>query len=227
MEASRPPARRERADCPRNRQRPSKTAFPGPFSMKLVMPVFWSSVANSAAKCSRSISSPVARSTSRPWLTACLAARSASAGPAAYWRDHVPGGLVDLGVRHHLVGQADGQRLVRGHVPAGEDEVLGLGRADQPGQPLRAAGAGDDAEQDLGLPDLGALAQHPEVGAEREFEPAAERVAGDRRHHRLGDVRHGGERRLQRGRPRRPSPGTPSAAISLMSAPAAKTRSPP
>ena len=37
----------------------------------------------------------------------------------------------------------------------GEDEVLGPRRADEPGQPLRAAAAGDDAEQDLGLAEPG------------------------------------------------------------------------
>ena len=52
--------------------------------MKLCIPDFWSFVANSEAKWSRSISSPVARSTSRPLSTAYLAARSAIAGPVAY-----------------------------------------------------------------------------------------------------------------------------------------------
>jgi hypothetical protein len=56
-------------------------AFPGPSSMKLFMPAAWSSVANSAANCVRSISSPVSRLTSIPRSTACLAARSAIAGP--------------------------------------------------------------------------------------------------------------------------------------------------
>jgi membrane protein DedA with SNARE-associated domain len=64
-------------------QRPVKVAWPGPFSRKLRMPAFWSSVPNSAANCTRSISRPVARSTPRPASMACLAARSASAGPLA------------------------------------------------------------------------------------------------------------------------------------------------
>ena len=84
---------------------------------------------------------------------ACLAARSATAGPRAYLADQVARGLVDLGVRHDLVHQPDGQRLGGADEPAGEHDVLGPGRADQPGQPLGAAGAGDQAEQDLRLAD--------------------------------------------------------------------------
>src|SRR6266581_660446 len=68
----------------RRPQRPAKVAFPGPFSMKLRIPVRWSSVAKSAAKFSRSISRPVSRSDSSPASMACLAARSATAGPVAY-----------------------------------------------------------------------------------------------------------------------------------------------
>ncbi len=77
---------------------------------------------------------------------ACLAARSATAGPGGELRGHLARGLVDAGVGHHAVGDAERERLLGADVPAGEDEVLGLGRADQPGQPLGAAGARDDAE---------------------------------------------------------------------------------
>ena len=48
------------------------------------------------------------------------------------------------------------------------------------GQPLGATGPGDDSEQDLRLPELRAFAAYPEIGAQREFEAAAERVSGDR-----------------------------------------------
>ena len=54
---------------------------------------------------------------------------------------------------------------------------LALLGPDQPGQPLGAAGAGDDAEQDLGLAEHGVLGGEPDVGAERELAPAAEGVA--------------------------------------------------
>ena len=73
-------------------------------------------------------------------------------------RGQLARGGVDLVGRHHLVDQADPQRLLGADEAAGEDEVLGPGRADQPRQPLGAAGAGDDAEQDLGLAELGVVA---------------------------------------------------------------------
>ena len=91
--------------------------------------------------------------------------------------------------RDHPVDQADRQRLVGLDEPAGEDQVLGLAGADQPGEPLGAAGAGDDAEQDLGLAEHGVLGGEPDVGAQRELAAAAERVAGDRGDDRLGDLR--------------------------------------
>ena len=56
--------------------------------------------------------------------------------------------------------------------------------AAQPRQPLRAAGAGDDAEQHFGLADLGARHGDAVVAGHRELEAAAERVAvngGDQR----------------------------------------------
>jgi hypothetical protein len=56
---------------------------------------------------------------------------------------------------------------------------------------------GDDPEQDLRLPELRALAADPEIGAQRGFEAAAERVSGDRSHDRLGDLGDGGEGSLQ------------------------------
>ena len=57
---------------PRGRQRPTKRALPGPSSTNDRMPMSRSSVANSAANCCRSISSPVSRSVSSrgrcsPW----------------------------------------------------------------------------------------------------------------------------------------------------------------
>ena len=82
----------------------------------------------------------------------------------------------------------------------GEDELLGPRRTDEPGEALRAAGAGDDAEQDLRLAEPGVVAGDAQVAAQRELAAATERVAGDRGDRRLGDAGHGGERGLQRGR---------------------------
>ncbi len=54
---------------------------------------------------------------------------------------------------------------------------------------------------DLRHADLGALAQHPEVGGQRELEAAAERVAGDRGDDRLGQPGDDREGLLQRRPP--------------------------
>ena len=61
-------------------------------------------------------------------------------------------------------------------------------RADQAGQPLGAAAARDDAEQDLGLPKARLLAGDAEVAGQRELAAAAEREAGDRRDGGARDV---------------------------------------
>ena len=52
--------------------------------------------------------------------------------------------------------------------------------ADEARQPLRAAAAGDQAELDLGLPELGVLRRDPDVAGHRQLEPAAQAVAVDR-----------------------------------------------
>ena len=127
-----------------------------------------------------------------------LAARMAYDAAPANWPRPGQRLVVHRLGRHHLVDQADRERLVGLHEPAGEDQVLGLAGPDQPGQPLGAAGAGDDAEQDLGLAQHRVVGRDPDVGAQRELAAAAERVAGDRGDDRLRDPRHGGERRLQR-----------------------------
>src|SRR3712207_8464167 len=51
--------------------------------------------------------------------------------------------------RSDLVDQADAQRFLRLDLPPGEDELLGPGGPDEPGQALRGAAAGDDPQQDL------------------------------------------------------------------------------
>src|SRR6185369_10251369 len=80
-----------------------------------------------------------------------------------------------------LVDEADGRGLVRADHLSGEDQLHRLALADEPGQPLRAAAAGDDAEVDLGLPELRLLRGDPDVTRERELAPAAEAEAVDRR----------------------------------------------
>src|SRR5918993_3543645 len=112
-------------------------------------------------------------------------------------------GRVDLVVRDDGVGETELEGLLRTDVPAGEDQVLGLGRADQPRQALGPTGARDDPEQDLRLADLRARAHDPEVGAEGELVAAAEGVAGDGGDDRLRDVGDRPERVLQLAPPGR------------------------
>src|SRR5690242_13317671 len=65
-------------------------------------------------------------------------------------------GLVDvLAFGDDAVHQADTFGLVGLHEPAGVDDVLGPRGADQPREALGAAGAGDDPQLDLGLPQGG------------------------------------------------------------------------
>jgi hypothetical protein len=79
--------------------------------------------------------------------------------------------------------------------------VLARRRLRLPRQPLAAAAARREPEQDLRLPDLRVLAEHPEVRAQRQLVAAAQRVAGDRGDDRLGDPGHLDERVLQLAAP--------------------------
>ena len=69
--------------------------------------------------------------------------------------------------------------------------LLGLARADEPGQPLRAAPAGNDAEQDLRLPEHRPLAGDPVVARHGQLAAAAERIPADGGDDEAGD---GGDR---------------------------------
>ena len=87
--------------------------------------------------------------------------------------------------------------------------MISLARAgpDQPGQPLRAAAAGDDAEQDLGLAEHRPLRRHPVVAGQRQLAPAAEGVAGDGGDDEAGDVGHGRQGVVDGGGDARPLVG--------------------
>src|ERR1700685_2887191 len=93
----------------------------------------------------------------KPLVDGLLRGAQRDSGAAGIAVHHLPRRLVDLRVRDDLVHQADGERLRGGHEPPGIDNVLGPGRPDQARQPLGAAGPRDDAQQDLRLPDQGAL----------------------------------------------------------------------
>ena len=99
-----------------------------------------------------------------------LAASSAAHASAAV--EHV---AVD-----DAVDEADAQRLLGADLAAREDQVLRPRRPDEAGQPLRAAAAGDDAEQHLGLAEPGRRAAHAQVAGQRQLAAAAEGEAGDR-----------------------------------------------
>ena len=65
--------------------------------------------------------------------------------------------------------------------------------ADQAREPLRAAGAGDHAEPDLGEAELRVVGGDPEVARERELEADAEAEAADLGDHRLRAALGGGD----------------------------------
>jgi hypothetical protein len=118
-------------------------------------------------------------------------------------------------VGHHLVGQRPRRRhrIAVDHVVE-QRGAFELGRRDRrtrhdhverrlqpdhPRQPLRAAGAGQQAELDFGQRDLRIGLRHAVVGAERQLQPAAHADTRDRSDHRLGRVF---ERSDQRRQPR-------------------------
>ena len=126
------------------------------------------------------------------------------------------------GRRHHvavgdLVDQARGRALGRVDEGARGDQLQRLLDADGARQPLRAAGTRNDAELDLGQAELAhVLGRDAVVAAERQLQPAAQRRAVDRRHHRLGATA-----RCGRSAAAGPAPSSPSV-NSVMSAPAEK-----
>ena len=72
--------------------------------------------------------------------------------------------------------------------------------ADQPRQPLRAATAGDDPEQDLRLTEHGPLAGDAVVARQRQLASSAEGVAADRGDDEPRDLGDGIERGVEAGR---------------------------
>ena len=163
-------------------QRPSNSALPGPRSTNEARPCCPSRVPNMPANRARSSCWPVARSVSRRGVDRVLGRGDRHGGAAQVALHAGPGRGLDRAGLGDLVDHADRQRLLGPDHPAGEDEVLGPGAADQAGEALGAAAAGDEPERDLGQADLGAGVDDAEVAGQRELEPAAERVAGDGGH---------------------------------------------
>lgn len=83
---------------------------------------------------------------------------------------------------------------------AGEDQLHGAGLAEGAREALAAAGAGDDAEPDLGLAEVGHLGAVEDVGHHGELAAAAEGVAGDGGDDGLLDLRRQLRPRLDEAR---------------------------
>ena len=81
--------------------------------------------------------------------------------------------------------QAVRKRLVCVDALAQQHHLLGARGAEEARDPRGAARAREDAEADLGEAELRGVVGDPEVGGERELEPAAEAVAVDRADRRL------------------------------------------
>ena len=134
-------------------------------------------------------STPSASEVSKRALTASLAASTDGSDIAAMVSATFIASSIRLAGRHHARHQAGALGLGGVHHAAGQDQVHRLGLADRARQPLRAADAGDDAELDLRLAELGVVGGDDEVALHRELAAAAERKAGDRRDHRLARAR--------------------------------------
>ena len=81
-----------------------------------------------------------------------------------------------------------------------EVEEVRAADADEAGETLGAAAAGDQAELDLRLAELGVVGADAHVAAHRELEPAAEAVAVDRGHERRVGRIHAAADRVEAAR---------------------------
>ena len=86
-----------------------------------------------------------------------------------------------LARRHHLADEPPRQRLRRAHVARGEEQLARARRADRVDE-LAQAGVGvDEPEPRRRHPEPRLRAAHAQVAGQRELEPAADRVAAERR----------------------------------------------
>ena len=81
----------------------------------------------------------------------------------------------------HPVGEPERHRFLRPDGRAGEHHLLRPAERDLADQALRAAGAGEEPEIDLGHADLRRRGEHPDVGGQHQFRAAAEGEAVHRR----------------------------------------------
>ena len=133
---------------------------------------------------------PLARGVEDLGLPArCLDAVGAGAGARQRAdRGDAPGmsdGLAPQVALHDGVEDTEAERLLGRHMPRGKDEVeRDLGAA-EPGQALRPAARGNDAEVVLGQADLRRRRADAVVAGQRVLQPAAQRIARDRGNHGL------------------------------------------
>ena len=175
----------------RTAQEPVNSALP--FSTKDDIPIDRSSVAKSAANARRSIVEPGHQVGLEP-------GRWPPSPPAGPGPDRAP--ALAPAPAPPLYTSAVGTTRLASPIASASSastcrpvKISSLARddPDQPRQALGAARAGDDAEQDLRLAQLGVVADDPQVAAQRQLAAAAQRVAGDGGDGGLRDARHGGE----------------------------------
>src|SRR6266545_547780 len=160
-----------------------------------MMPMAASVLRAARAKFWASISSASSRRTSQPRRMASLIMAMANVAALASRPARSFDRCLELLRWHSVVDPPHSLGLPRPQARR-LDDVTGRARlADEPRQPLRAAGAGDDPERRLRLADARApvLDHDPEVTAQRQLAAAAERVAVDGRDDRLGAALDGGE----------------------------------
>ena len=88
---------------------------------------------------------------------------------------------MEFGDGNDRVGESDTQCFVGLHLTTAEDDLFGDRRTDEPGQPLCAAATGNDAQQDLGLPERGVVGGNTQIACECELASTTEGKTGDRR----------------------------------------------
>ena len=113
-------------------------------------------------------------------------------------------------VGHHAVDQADALGLLRFHLTAGVDQLLGDPRTHQPGQALGAAEAGDQSQARLRLPKYSLFRRDPQITGHGQLATAAQCVAVHHRQHRLIQLLDAAEQRLG---PAGVAPALPAAVV--------------
>jgi hypothetical protein len=100
--------------------------------------------------------------------------------------------------RHHVIDEAQPQRFRRIDAAARVQQLQRTAERDQPRQSLRAAAAGQQADQHFAEAQLRVFGGHADVAGQRLFEAAAVTVAIDGDDDRLGHRREHGKQRIRR-----------------------------